>query len=101
MNRMDRTEPSNFLRCWCGDNQGKGFAAMLKSNPAASLQAFPDSRRLCQEIQVLAYHPLAARVVFDILSSHDELRPLLVRPPVCDCDLLGQDTSPRLFVLDT
>ncbi len=74
---------------------------MLKSNRAISLEASPDSRRLCQQIQVLAYHPLAAQYVLNILSSHDELRDLLARPPVADFDLLGQDTSPRLFVLDT
>jgi len=83
------------------DNQGKEIAAMLKPDPAISLEASPDSRSLCQQIQVLAYHPLAAQYVLNILSSHDELRDLLARPPVSDFDLLGQDTSPRLFVLDT
>ena len=74
---------------------------MLKSDPAIPLEASPDSRRLCQQIQVLAYHPLAAQYVLNILSSHHEMRDLLARPPVFDFDLLGQDTSPRLFVLDT
>ncbi len=83
------------------DNRGKEFAAMLKSAPAISPQASPDSQRLCQQIQVLAYHPLAAQYVLNMLSSHHELRDLLARPPVSDFDLLGQDTSPRLFVLDT
>jgi DNA-binding NarL/FixJ family response regulator len=73
---------------------------MLKSEPGISLQASPDSGRLCQQIQVLAYHPLAAQYVVNILSSHHELRDLLARPPVSDFDLPGQDTSPRLFVLD-
>lgn len=86
------------------DSHGKESlesATRLKSDQPMAMQVSLGPRRLCQQIQVLAHHPLAAQYLLDVLSSRRELRDLLVRPPISDFNLLAKVTSPRLFVLDT